>query len=66
MTATTCHTAHHHTHPPGAIFIFTVGSISRVPVVGRGCSIGDLERKSSSKIKVDGVGQVKQILGWFR
>jgi hypothetical protein len=50
--------------PPRLIFIFTVGSVSRFPVVGRGRPTGDFELKSSSRIESEVVGQSQAKLGW--
>jgi hypothetical protein len=64
MTAAGATGRHHYTRPPRLIFIFTVGSVSRFPVAGRGRSTGDFELKSSSRIESEVVGQSQAKLGW--
>ena len=64
MTAAGATGRHHYTPTHRLIFIFTVGPVSRFPVVGRGRPTGDFELKSSSRIESEVVGQSQAKLGW--
>ena len=64
MTAAGATGRHHYTRPPRLIFIFTVGPVSRFPVVGRGRPTGDFEIRFSSRIESEVVGQSQAKLGW--